>query len=302
MKKIIMILVICLIGLLVEKVQAQDFYLRAGGGYIVETGKTQFNNADPNGLTQIQQSTEVTVSADGTTANIKALDGTLGGGFKFNLTGGYMFNPYIGTEVGVNYFVGDKKTIGSFSNPQLVSSEQAYIRGIDILPALYLTPALPGLNPYARIGLILTGGGKLNIDTHVRQIDGGGAGTDIWVAAKSQVKSEFSAGFAGALGATYPISDKLSLFGELEFKNFSVKSKSAEIVSYSTTAVNNGQSQLVPGQQLADLTVSEKKFVFTDNFNQSTNNPPPANEPRNIPTQFVNTSGAGLNVGIRYVF
>ncbi|MCJ7467088.1 MAG: hypothetical protein MUO53_10390 [Maribacter sp.] len=75
-------------------------------------------------------------------------------------------------------------------------------------------------------------------------------------------------------------------------------SKSAEIVSYSPTAVTDGQSQLVPGQQLADLTVSEKKFVFTDNFNQSIDSPPVDNELSKIPTQFINTSGAGINVGI----
>lgn len=302
MKKIIFTFLFSAIAFSAQKTLAQEFYVRAGGGYSGESAKTEFNNADPNGITQIQQSTEVTVSADGATANIKALNGTLGSGFKFNATCGYMFNPYLGAELGVNYFSGDKKNIGSFSSPQLVSSEKAYIRGVDLVPALYLTPAFNKLNPYARIGLILTASGNLNIETNVRQINGGGAGTDILVDARSEVKSKFSIGFSKVIGVRYPINEKLSVFGELEIKSFSIKSKSAEIVSYETRAVNNGQATLVPGQQLADLPLSEKKFEFNDNFNQSTSAPPNENQPRKIPTQFVNASGAGVNIGVRYAF
>ncbi len=285
-----------------QKVQAQEFYIRAGGGYSGESGKTEFNNADPNGITQIQQSADITVSADGATTNVKALNGTLGDGYKFNLTGGYMFNPHIGAELGINYFHGNKKLIGRFGSPQVRSEENAYIRGVDLMPAIYITPAFAKLNPYARMGVILTGGGKLKIETNVLQPNGGGAGTDIHVTALSEVKSKFSAGFAGAVGVTYPLADKLSLFGEVEFKNFSIKSKSAEIVSYETTAVTNGQANSVPGQQLADLPISEKKFEFSDNFSQGTSSPPNESQPRKIPTQFVNASGAGVNIGVRYTF
>jgi len=300
-----MLVTMVVIGL---NMQAQDndvqhskgFYLRAGGGFIAQSGKTEFNNADPNGITMIQQSTEI--STDGSTIHVKALNGTLGGGFKFNVTGGYMFNNYIGAELGVNYFYGSKETIGKFTSPQLISEEKAYIRGVDLMPAVYLTPNFKKLNPYARIGLVMTGAGKLTIDTNVTQIDGGGQGTDIVVNAKTEVKSKFSTGFGAAAGLTYPIGDKLSLFGEFEFRNFSIKSKSASIKEYETRAVTGGQSQLVPGQQLTDLPVSEKEFIFTDDYNLSATSPVPENEPRKIPTQFINTSGAGINIGVKYSF
>ncbi len=288
------------------RTQSQDqpktngFYLRAGGGFIAQTGKTEYNNADPNGITMIQQSTEI--STNGSTISVKSLNGTLGGGFKFNFTGGYMFNPYVGAELGINYFNGSKETIGKFSSPQLISEEIAYIRGVDLMPALYLTPAFKKLNPYARVGLVMTGAGKLNIDTNVRQVDGGGAGTDIVVNAKSEVKSKFSTGFGAATGITYPIGEKLSLFGEVEFRNFSIKSKSAKIVKYETRALTGNQSQLVPNNQLEDLPVSEKEFVFTDNYSQSLTSAEPTNQPRKIPTQYVNTSGTGINIGLRYSF
>lgn len=281
------------------KINAQEFYVRGGLGLVTESGKTEFNNADPNGLTGITQSTDITVGADGTT-RVKSLSGTLGGGFKGNVTLGYMFNPYIGAEIGLNYFDGDKRTIGKLTSPEMQSQSVAYLRGLDVMPALYLTPAFTKLNPYARIGLLIPTAGKLHIETVANASDAAGPGTDVHVEAETEVESKFSVGFAGALGVTYPIGKKLHVFGEIEFKNLSIKSKSAEIKKYETLAINraSGVSFPVPGQQLADLPRNEKEFQFEDSY---TENDDP-NAPRKIPTQYVNVGGIGINLGIRYSF
>ena len=102
MKKASLILCATLFALS-AKSYAQEFYIRGGVGYSLENASTEFNNADPNGLTMIQQSTDITINPDGT-ARVKSLNGTLGSGFKGNVTFGYMFNPYIGAELGFNYF------------------------------------------------------------------------------------------------------------------------------------------------------------------------------------------------------
>ena len=279
---------------------AQEFYVRGGVGLNGESAKTEFNNADPNGLTKIQQSTDVTINADGTT-RVKALNGTLGSGFKANITGGYMFNKYVGAEIGFNYFDGDKKTIGKLSTPAINSSAVAYLRGLDIMPAILITPGFEKLNPYARIGALLTGAGKLTIDSEVMAKDAAGPGTDVHVQALTEVTAKFSVGFAGAVGVSYPIGKKLDVFGEMEFKNFNIKSKSAEIKEYVTTGINGSNTFLIPGQQLADLPQSEKKFEFSDEYNGLVQGENP-NQARTIPTQFVNASGVGVNIGIRYSF
>lgn len=309
MKLITKALIVCILTSTSYFVQAQNnittddsnkFYFRVSGGYSFETGKTEFNNADPNELTGIKQSTDVTVSADGSTVNVKPLNGTAGAGLKANITAGYMFNPYIGAELGVSYFHGDKTMIGRLRSPQAISEANTYLRGVDVAPGIFLTPNFKTLNPYARMGLIVPVAGKLTIETMATQPNGGGAGTDIMVEAKSEVTSRFSVGYFGALGVNYPINDNLSIFGEVEIKNLSIKSKSAEITEYATKAVTNGQSQLVPGQQLADLPVYEKKFDFSDDYHQSTTTAPNQNAPRQIPTQFVNVSGTGINIGVRF--
>lgn len=278
---------------------AQEFYIRGGGGYSIENASTEFNNADPNGLTMIRQSTDVTVNPDGST-RIKSLNGTLGSGWKGNVTFGYMFNPYIGVEMGFNYFTSDNKTIGKLTSPVMNSEAVAHLEGLDVMPAIYLTPNFTGINPYARVGMLIPVAGHLEIDSRAQAVNGGGPGTDIFVNARTEVESKFSLGFAGAIGITYPIGPKLHLFGEVEIKSLSIKSKSAEIKEYTTNAVNGGQVIPVPGQQLADLPVYEKKFIFEDSYTESAD--PDENSPRRIPTQYVNASGLGFNIGVRYSF
>ncbi|MBL6448406.1 outer membrane beta-barrel protein [Fulvivirga sp. 29W222] len=285
-----------------SQVQGQGFYLRAGGGYSLQSAKTEFNNADPNELTGIKQSTEVTVSADGSTTNVKSLNGSLGAGFKGNITGGYMFNPYIGAELGINYFHGDETVIGKLSSPVMNSEEVAYIRGVDLSPAIIVTPGFEGINPYARVGLLITAAGDLTIETSADIINGGGAGTDIALRAESEVTAKFSIGYVAAVGILLPVNDRISLFGEAEFKSFTIKSDEAEIKSFTTSAISDGQSVLVPGQQLEDMPVSEKKFIFKDDYTFSNTTPQPEDQPTTIPSQEVNASGAGINIGIRISF
>lgn len=304
MKKVSLILCTVMALAASTKSNAQEFYIRGGAGYSLESGGTEFNNADPNGLTMIQQSTDITVNPDGS-ARVKSLNGTLGSGFKGNVTFGYMFNPYIGAELGFNYFSGEEKTIGKLTSPLMQSEAKAYLEGLDIMPAIYLTPAFSKLNPYARIGLLIPAAGKLHIDSQVYQpqivVDpvNNISATDVNTRATTEVESRFSVGFAGALGVTYPISPKMHVFGEVEFKNLSIKSKSAEIKEFETMGTVGGNRIPLPGGQLADLPTNETHFQFEDEYTEGAPNP---NEPRKIPTQYVNASGIGFNVGIRYSF
>lgn len=298
MKNAGLLLCTAIFALASAKSYSQEFYIRGGVGYSLENAGTEFNNADPNGLTMIQQSTDITVNPDGS-ARVKSLNGTLGSGFKGTVTFGYMFNQYVGAELGFNYFTGEEKTIGKLTSPMMQSEAKAYLEGLDVMPALFLTPGFAKLNPYARVGLLIPVAGKLYIDSQAYAPDAGGPGVDINVKAKTEVESRFSVGFAGALGVSYPLSPKLQIFGEVEMKSLSIKSKSAQIKEYETTAVTSAGTALVPGQQLADLPRNETHFEFEDEYTQGADDP---DSPRKIPTQYVNASGIGFNLGIRYSF
>ncbi|MBL3655240.1 outer membrane beta-barrel protein [Fulvivirga sediminis] len=270
----------------------QGFYVRAGGGYSIKASSSQYNDSDPNSITGIEPSTRINVNQDGTT--VESLKGTLGEGFKLGAVAGYMFNQYIGAELGVYYFHGSEQTIGETTTPLSHSIANAYIRGIDVAPAFVVTPGFEGINPYARVGLLIPVAGDLTIDTSVDQMNAGPNGETVMIRAESEVQPKFSVGYQGAIGVLFPVNSGFDIFTEVEFKSVSLRSDEAEIKSFRTTINGNP----TPGGQLEDLPMSEKKFIFSDEFKVSENE----NEARTLPTQFVNASGIGLNVGVRYTF
>ncbi len=292
------LLVMLALLLLGGGLQAQHFYFRAGGGYAFETSGTAFNDTDPLEITMVESSTNITVNADGATT-VESLQGTLGEGYRFNLTAGYMLNEYLGLEVGGTYFNGRRRNIGKFNSPIFQSQATAYIEGVDIMPAVFVTPGLDRFNPYARIGPLLTAAGDLTIETVVNQLGAGPGGSDIQIRALSEVQSEFSVGYSGALGVNYALTNNIRIFGEAKLINFTIKSESAEIQQFTTAAVSEGGAVLVEGGQLEDLPVRDKQFVFADEFTFDAEAEQPENEPTVLPRQRVNVSSIGFNFGVQ---
>lgn len=299
MKKLLFLSAVA--SMLAITVNAQKFYLKAGGGYILPSSGSAYNNADPNGLTSIQPSTSIAISADGSTATVKSLNGSLGTGCKFGLAGGYQFTKNIAAELAVNYFDGDKILIGKYSSPLANQKEVAYVKGFDISPTIVLRANAKMIDPYVRAGLIFTGPGNLWIRTYVDEPNGGGAGTAIAVRAKTKVDSRFSVGILSAAGVNINLGKRFSIFSEAEYKAFSITSKSAAITDYTTSAINNGVKQNVAGEQLSDLPVYQMNFVFSNTFQQPANTTTiDLTQPRILPTQKVNMSGIGLNIGVTW--
>jgi len=291
-------LLILLISFFSQRIDAQELYFRLSGGYAWEAGKTEFNDADPNEITRIRQSTDVTLNADGT-VTIEALNGTLGEGYKAMATVGYMFAPYFGVELTGTYFHGRETLIGRFQSPSAQSEAVAFLRGFDVMPAIILTPGLDGINPYTRFGLILSAGGDLTVETAVDQANGIGPNADLRIRAETEVQPRFSIGYSAVAGVTFPITETLRVFGELQYNNFSLEGEEAEIKEFTSLAVSDDETNLLPGRQLEDLPVSEKKFIFKDQFTQSATQEPPADEPRVLPTRYLNASNVGINIGLR---
>lgn len=293
-----LLLSVLLLSQVPQVVKAQGVYFRIGGGYAWEAGKTEFNDADPNEITNIQQSTDVTLNADGT-ITVEALNGTLGEGYKATATVGYMFAPYIGVEVTGTYFHGQETLIGRFQSPSTRSESIAYLRGFDVMPAIILTPGFEGINPYTRFGLILSAGGDLTVETAVDQVEGVSPDADLRIRAETEVQPRFSIGYSAVVGVAYPITETLRVFGELQYNNYSLEGKDAEITRFTTLAVTDGETNPVPGRQLKDLPVSQKQFVFEDEFTLPATQEPPADEPRTLPTRYLNASNVGINIGLR---
>lgn len=278
---------------------AQKFYVTAGGGYAFQAGKTGFINADPNNLTSISPSLDVNISTTGQ-ATVNDLSGTLGEGLKINVAGGYKVSDHLALELGVTYQKGTDVVIGRYQDPTITEETSAYIDGVLLKPSLVLNPGFSGINPYVRAGLVLTAAGKLYVDTKVDVPDGAGAGVDVAVEAQTVVEPNFSVGYGGAIGALIPVNEKISVFAEMEFKNFTIKPKEAEIEKFSTMAITGAGPVEVTGAQLSDFPVSAKKFIFSDSYQYSTTQAPDTSVPSTIPVQYVNAGSVGLNIGIKF--
>ncbi|MBC7934489.1 MAG: hypothetical protein H7Y86_03895 [Rhizobacter sp.] len=196
MKKILLLSVAA--SMLAVSVNAQKFYLKASGGYVLPASGTAYNNADPNGLTSIQPYTSVTISAEGSKATVKSLNGSLGTGYKFGSAGVYQFTNHIAAELAVNYFDGKSILIGKYISPLATEREVAYVKVFDISPSIVVRANAKIIDPYFRAGLIFTALGTLWIRTSVDEPNGAGAGVDSAVRAKTKVKSKFSVGALGA--------------------------------------------------------------------------------------------------------
>ena len=281
---------------------AQKFYLRAGGGYKLQAGKTNFMDADPNDFTSISPSLEVSVDNDGLATEEDA-SGTFGGGLELALTGGYEINNYLAAELGIVYLNGKETVIGSYQDQTSIEESTAYLEGVLLNPSLVIDPGFSGVNPYVRAGLVLTATGKLFIDTSVDIPNGAGPGTDVKVDARTVIEPSFSVGYAGAIGALFPLNEKISLFGEVEFRNFTLKPDEGEIEEFSTSAVTNGTATPAPGGlQLADLPVSAKRFIFSDSYQRSLTTEPPTDQPSTLPVQYANAGSMGVNFGVKIGF
>lgn len=279
----------------------QKFYLKAGGGYKLQAGKTNFIDADPNGFTKIVPSVEVSVD-NNDIATVEDVSGTFGGGLELALTGGYEINNYLAAELGIVYLNGKEKVIGSWEDQVSIEKSTAYLEGVLLTPSLVIDPGFSGVNPYVRAGLVLTAAGKLFVDTSVEVPDGAGPGVDVSVNAHTVVEPNFSLGYTGAIGALFPVNEKISLFGEVEFRNFTIQAKEGEIEEFTTVSVSGGTATPIPGQQLEDLPVSAKNFIFSDSYQRTLGTEPPTDQPVTLPVQYVNAGSMGLNFGVRMSF
>ncbi|QCK15246.1 outer membrane beta-barrel protein [Mangrovivirga cuniculi] len=274
----------------ISTANAQETYVRVGGGYTFKSGSSPYNNTDPIGLLNSDVEPSIGLTSDGVNTNIESLDGTLGVGFKGFIAVGYMFNENIGVDFGINYFHGEKTETGYFQTPIENASTYSYIRGIDVVPSLVLSLGKDGLNPYSRIGLIIPVAGQMKAEGTNLDID-----DQRLTELEGEINPQFSVGFSGVFGVSYPVSDKMRLFVETEIKALSLKSKDASVTKYTVTDLSS--NQVIFG--LDDLPTGAKEYEFEDvapNPEEQLESDP--NTPTVLPTQKVNASGFGFNAGL----
>lgn len=288
-----------------EPVQKKEsWYFKVGGSYFLQTAATEFpivSGQLPN--------TDV-YGADGTTLLSRETNhGSFGEGFRTNLTAGYRFTTRLGVEMGVNYYIGQSKTMVQTTHKQAVPGAPVFVDGkaegrikaLDLSPALVLfLGETNGFEPYTKVGVIVPIHGDLTIETNRTYTTPAGI-TNTY--SKDVVKPEPTVGFMAAIGASFKIGKNLSVFSEVEYRNFTVHGKSKETEIYK----ENGEDKLyTPTSFRPDASYSASHVNYVDQLNSSSNSKVTNaagfdnTKATDDISSFVGISGLGLTIGVKY--
>ena len=281
----------------------ESWYFKIGGSYFIQTAATEFpvvNGQLPN--------TDV-YAANGTTLiSRKTNTGSFGEGFRTGVSAGYRFTPRLGVEMAFNYYTGNSKTMVETEN-RLVGAGPTFatgkaegkIKAFDLAPAIVLfLGEAHGFEPYTKVGVIVPVHGNLTIETNRKYTNSAGTTTTY---SKDVVKPNPTVGFMAALGTSYKLGKNISLFGELEYRNFTVHGKSKEMEEYTENGVDklNTATGFRPDASYSASHVNYVEQINTTSNNKSTNAAGFDNtKATDDISSYVGISGLGLTLGLKY--
>jgi opacity protein-like surface antigen len=299
-------LLVCSMATMAQTEKAEKpetWYFKLGGSYFIQTAAAEFPTVSgslPN--------TDV-YAANGTTLISRETNhGSFGQGFRSGLTAGYRFTPRLGVEVGFNYFNSANKTMVETTN-RLVAAGPTFATGkavgkleaFDIAPAIVLfLGETHGFEPYTKVGIIVPVHGTLDIETTRTYTNPAGA-VDTY--SKDVIKPNPTVGFTAALGTSYKLGKHISLFTELEYRNFTVHGKTKETTIYTENGVDklNTATTFRP-----DASYSANHTKYVDQINTTSNNKLTNaagfdnTKATDDISSYVGISGLGLTVGLKY--
>jgi opacity protein-like surface antigen len=281
----------------------ETWYFKLGGSYFIQTAATEFptvSGALPN--------TDV-YAANGTTLVSRETNhGSFGEGFRTGLNVGYRFSPRLGVEMGFNYFTGKDKTMVKTINklagagPTFVTgTAEGHITAFDLAPAVVLfLGETHGFEPYTKVGVIVPIAGDLTIETN-RAFSNAAGTTNTY--SKDVVLPNPTVGFMAALGTSYKLGKNISLFAELEYRNFTVHGKSKETKEYTENGVDklNTATGFRP-----DASYSASHVNYVEQINSTSNSKVTnaagfdSTKSTDDISSYVGISGLGMTFGLKY--
>ncbi|MEO7991666.1 MAG: outer membrane beta-barrel protein [Chryseolinea sp.] len=274
MKKRILLIACLVTSCFASDVLAQSSYVSFNVGYGLPMNAQSLESIDFNSTTE-----------NGTATTYEEEKVSLGKGLRATAAFGRMFTPYIGAEISVSYLMGGKSEAiqrddnSNYYNKLTLSSSM-----ISATPTIIFSAGLEKINPYAKIGFIV-GSSTIkyagdadndgDIDKFEYKLNGG-----------------LAMGFSSSIGATYPLNEKMSLFGELNIISLSYAPTKGELVK----ASSDGQD-LLPG-----ATVSQKEIDFVDSYTYDNQNPPSDDKPAQELKQYFSYGSIGINFGLKISF
>ncbi|WP_369618290.1 outer membrane beta-barrel protein [Flavobacterium sp. CFS9] len=287
----------------------ESWYFKLGGSYFVQTAATEFPTVGGN--LPLDRT-----YVGGKLVSEESVTGSFGEGFRTGITAGYRFNARLGVELGVNYYTSKDKTMAQTRSDVPITPSGVYsFKSVGQITAFDLAPALvlflgehKGFEPYTKVGVLIPVHGDLEITSDAYApiaFSPAGAPTAFGnVHSVDKVKPNPTLGFTAALGTSYKLGKNISVFAELEYRNFTVHGKTKETTEFTV----NGNDAL------ASRTTAQRYTVYRDRLDVNSNNPlfnPNTSTPDTKDTtrpndkmdelsSYVGISGLGLTLGLKY--
>ncbi|MFM2392109.1 MAG: hypothetical protein RLZZ546_86, partial [Bacteroidota bacterium] len=217
------------------------------------------------------------------------------------------FTDRLGIEMGVNYFDGNSKTMVDTRNklvaagPTFVDGKaEGYVKALDLSPSLVLfLGEVNKFEPYTKVGVIIPVYGTLTIDTERKYTNPIGVTKAFQ---RDVIKPNPTVGFMAAIGTSYKISSNISIYGEVEYKNFTVHGKSKETTEYTENGVDKLNTATV---FRSDTSYSAIHTNYVDKLdgnsnNTTTNSSFDSTKAKDEISSYIGISGVGLSLGVKY--
>jgi hypothetical protein len=255
------------------KITAQNFYIQPHVGYATGAAKQSVSILEYYN----QESAGTTVKRD-------QIYLSLGKGINTGITFGYNFNSNVAVNMGISYFLGSKIEARqiSFTGSSSLSISARMLR---LNPSVSISTDFEKFDVYAKMGMIM-GSGKITFNSDYVSLS-----PNLNQSSTTILNGGLAFGISSGIGAIYSLSEKLSLFGELEMINMAYSPAKGE----QTKSIFNGVDQL-PTQ-----TVNETEIEFFDNYTETDGSDLDA-VPQKAPKFKLPLGSIGLNVGLRINF
>lgn len=267
-----------------------QFYVSASGGYSVSSAGVKFGT-------------------ETTTSGVKNTYGSYGEGMHTQLRGGYFFDDTFGVEAAFGYLHGADQTIRKVNVPGTEADIKSRARAYGASASLVYKFTN---NIYGRFGALIKVGGETEAVGYMKQdISGqptpnGGQfpqGTYNETTFTQDYKGRLPLGFIGAIGYKHELSNKVSLFAELEYMGISVTRDRAVFKKFNSQIVTpDGNATTVATIDNLPAGYS-KEILYVDELTLTEAAQAEANPfARKQLSEKAPYSSIGLNIGISYSF
>ena len=280
--KIKFFLLCCIFTVFSIHIKAQQTYVGLNMGY-------------GTGLPLYSLGTSTTSTGYSTTYTLEK--GNYGQGLNFDIKLGAMFNKNMGVELGMSYFIGNKKEfiISSFETDTSsgINTETEGTITHDKIKMIRINPAFKmtfgdQVRPYLRLGIILGLGTGYTSHKETIVTSTGNLNDTVPVEMVREYKGGAAFGFNSAFGVDIDLTDNLVLFGELSFSSISWAATESRITKYIYDGVD-----LIP-----NINPDALKTVYVDDYTESSS---VAVSPRELKT-YLPFGSFAISAGVIYTF